>query len=137
MWMAINDPCYAPYVPLQTGILPEAGYCADVPAPCLDTSVWNLATELREGEIGEWGESLPVFGPWEVPVRARTAQNEADAMLSPDPGGYVAEKDCVNALDALDRIESLAPSDRRSGGGAGGAPAAPPSLPSPTGRPAP
>jgi hypothetical protein len=111
MWMAINNPCFSPYVPIHTGVLSEAEYCAETLAPYLDRSAWNLATELRDSEAYEWGELLPVFEPWEADVMTRTADNEDVAMgMSPgERGAYLATEDCEIALEALDLLESLMP----------------------------
>ena len=99
MWMAINGPVWAPYVPLHNAILNELDVASELLKDFITGRAWSAASQLRESGLYEWGDLVPVYEQWESEnlVDIVAGEVEARALLS---SGQVSEASSL--LTALD-----------------------------------
>jgi hypothetical protein len=111
MWMAINNPAWAPYVPIHNGMLLQPDVVGEALEPYVSGRAWSLSGQLRS--TGEWGELIPLLESWEDEWQSENAATE-DAVRSLLDKGRVSkavsvltEADCGIAQDALALLESV------------------------------
>jgi hypothetical protein len=111
MWMAINNPAWAPYVPIHNGLLLMPEETGEALESYVSGRAWSLSAQLRS--TGEWGELIPVLESWEDGWQAENAATEDAVRALLDKGrvskavSVLTAADCGIASDALVLLESL------------------------------
>ena len=111
MWMAINCPAWAPYVPVHNGLLLKPDVVSEAFEDYIDGSAWSLSMQLRS--LGDWGDLIPVFECWEDDWLLDTAAVEDSARSLLDAGkvnkavSLLVESDCGIGVEAIELMESL------------------------------
>ncbi len=111
MWMAINNPAWAPYVPVHNGMLQEPERPSDAFEMYIDGRAWALSMQMRS--LGDWGDMIPTFEAWESEWFAETAAAEDFAGKMLDAGKVdkavdaIADNDCGIATEAIELMISL------------------------------
>jgi predicted choloylglycine hydrolase len=115
IWTALNNPCFAPFVPLHNAILYDSesvSYAVEQLEPYEGREAFQLAGALKK--MYKWGELVPEYVAWESGIIDETAAN-ADQALDyilggdyTDAANLLAEADCAIALEALELQMDLA-----------------------------
>ena len=114
MWMALNNPCCSPFVPLHNAILYDAGsvaYADGQLTSFLSMKAYQLAGALKKEY--PLGALVPTYVGWEAGIAEQTSANEVQAEALLNGGSYGAaasfltEVDCSIALQAFDLQLSL------------------------------
>ncbi len=111
MWMAVNNPAWAPYVPVHNGLLLKPDVVGESFEDYIDGRAWSLSMQLRS--VGDWGDLIPVFESWEDEWLSETAAAESAARSLLDAGkvskavSVLTDVDCGIALEALELMGSL------------------------------
>ena len=111
MWMAINNPAWAPYVPVHNALLLEPDAVGEAFEAYIDGSAWSLSMQMRS--LGDWGDLIPVFDCWEEEWQCETGAMEDSARCLLDDGkvtkavALITDSDCCIALEAIELMESL------------------------------
>ena len=111
MWMAINNPAWAPYVPIHNGLLERPGDVGAALEPYVSGRAWSLSAQLRS--IGEWGELIPVLESWEADWQLENAATEDAARAMLDKGrvdkatSILVDADCGIATSALTMLDAV------------------------------
>ena len=111
MWMAMNSPAWAPYVPIHNGMLMEPEEVGEALEPYVSGRAWSLSAQLRS--TGEWGELIPLFESWEDEWQTETAATE-DAVRSLLDDGRISkavsalcDADCGIAQEVLELLRDV------------------------------
>jgi predicted choloylglycine hydrolase len=113
MWMAINNPAWAPFVPLHNALLAEPEVASVALESFIEGTAWAAASQLRSSELYEWGDLCPVYEAWEAEKQVETDANVdyARSLLDKDKvskaGVFLTEVDCAIALEGLELMQSL------------------------------
>ncbi len=115
MWMAQNNPCHTPFVPLHTAVLYDdatASYARELLAPYISREYYLLVGDVRA--VVGWGDELvPIYEVWESDAQYEIAQIELEVLDLIEAGQYadaamlLTETDCSLALEALELQQSL------------------------------
>jgi hypothetical protein len=111
MWMAINNPAWAPYVPIHNGMLEMPEVVGEALEPYVSGRAWSLSAQLRS--TGEWGELIPLLESWEADWQAenRATEDAVRSLLDKDRVSKaistLAAADCGIAEEALSLLESV------------------------------
>ena len=105
MWMAQNNPCQTPFVPLHTAILYDdatANYANEQLALYISRDYYLLVN----GMVAGWGDDLvPIFEAWESEAMNAIAETELHVLdlisigQEADAAMLLAELDCALALE--------------------------------------
>lgn len=112
MWMAQNNPCFTPFVPLHSAILYDdatANYAKELLAPYISRDYYLLVG----GMVAGWGDDLvPIFEEWESSAQSRIAEAEVEVLELIAAGQYadaamlLTEMDCDLAEEVWE-LQSL------------------------------
>lgn len=111
MWMAINNPAWAPYVPVHNALLLKPDVVSAAFEEYIDGGAWSLSMQMRS--LGDWGDLIPVFDCWEADWQCDTSAAEDSARSFLDAGkvskavSVLTDSDCRIALEAIELMESL------------------------------
>ncbi len=99
MWMAINGPVWAPYVPLHNAILNELDMASQLLKDYIVGRAWSAASQLRESGLYEWGDLVPVYEQWESENLVDVVAGEGDARALLSSGQVSEASDLLTILD--------------------------------------
>jgi hypothetical protein len=113
MWTAINNPAWAPFVPLHNALLREIETSSVALEAFIEGTAWAAASQLRSSELYEWGDLCPVYEAWEAEKQVETDANVdyARSLIDDDKVSKATEfltgADCAIALEGLALMKSL------------------------------
>ncbi len=113
MWLAVNNPAWAPFVPLHNALLAEAETASTALEAYIKGTAWAAASQLRSSELYEWGDLCPVYEAWEAEKQVETDANVdyARSLLDKDKVSkaavFLTGADCAIALEGLALMQSL------------------------------
>ncbi|HUV61344.1 MAG TPA: C45 family peptidase [Thermoplasmata archaeon] len=105
MYMAINNPAWAPYVPVHNGMLQEPEQASEAFEMYIDGRAWALSMQLRS--LGDWGDLIPTFEAWESEWFVETAATESFARKMLDAGKVDKAVDAITSTDCGIATEAI------------------------------